>query len=222
MHVAYMAWHALHAHGRECCYMGHMGQHEQHDHQHDAMWNFLRRQERCEEREEYMIWRGGSGGHRVLGGLGYPALPSCLRSPRLSLARVRQAAASVPRRAEAGVGRTGGVGRADGQETAGGAGPAGIRTRACPGHLAATPLWPCNHSLAIFSGDNFFFWSSRAAPRFRVLVFVKFESTGDRNRRARLLKKQPVQNFVRLLQSNCTTSVFPGRDPCFQSSGGTN
>ena len=29
-------------------------------------------------------------------------------------------------------------------------------------------------------------------------------------------------NFVRLLQSNCTTSVFPGRYPCFQSSGGTN
>ena len=49
-----------------------------------------------------MIWRGGSGGHRVLGGLGYPALPSCLLSPRLSLARVRQAAASVPRRVEAG------------------------------------------------------------------------------------------------------------------------
>ena len=109
----------------------HMGQHEQHDHQHDAMWNFLRRQERCEEREEYMIWRGGSGGHRVLGGLGYPALPSCLRSPRLSLARVRQAAASVPRRAEAG-------GRADGRSRAGGRARDGGRGR--PGRDTDTRL----------------------------------------------------------------------------------
>jgi hypothetical protein len=141
MHVAYMAWHALHAHGRECCYMGHMGQHEQHDHQHDAMWNFLRRQKRCEEREEYMIWRGGSGGHRVLGGLGYPALPSCLRSPRLvrqaaaSVPRraVRQAAASVPRRAEAG-GRADGRSRAGGRARAGGRGRPGRDTR-----LSRTP-----------------------------------------------------------------------------------
>ena len=109
----------------------HMGQHEQHDHQHDAMWNFLRRQERCEEREEYMISRGGSGGHRVLGGLGYPALPSCLLSPRLSLARVRQAAASVPRRAEAG-------GRADGRSRAGGRARAGGRSR--PGRDTDTRL----------------------------------------------------------------------------------
>jgi len=29
-------------------------------------------------------------------------------------------------------------------------------------------------------------------------------------------------NFVRLVQSNCTTGVFPGRDPCFQSPGGTH
>jgi len=121
--------------------MGHMGQHEQHDHQHDAMWNFLRRQKRCEEREEYMIWRGGSGGHRVLGGLGYPALPSCLRSPRLvrqaaaSVPRraVRQAAASVPRRAEAG-GRADGRSRAGGRARAGGRGRPGRDTR-----LSRTP-----------------------------------------------------------------------------------
>jgi hypothetical protein len=65
----------------------------------------------------------------------------CARPPPASRAGRRRA-----------VGRTGGVGRADGQEPAGGAGPAG--TRACPGHLAATPLWPCNPSLAMFSGDK--------------------------------------------------------------------
>ena len=31
-------------------------------------------------------------------------------------------------------------------------------------------------------------------------------------------QKAARTNFVRLLQSNCTPSVFPGRDPCFQSS----
>ena len=104
------------------------------------MWNFLRRQERCEEREEYMIWRGGSGGHRVLGGLGYPALPSCLRSPRLvrqaaaSVPRraVRQAAASVPRRAEAG-------GRADGRSRAGGRARDGGPGRDTDTRLSRTP-----------------------------------------------------------------------------------